>query len=87
MYAHMLSLVMVLEFLVGGFLVLVGMRRVTWRMVKYTILAAISTLLMGLGSYLPMIEMSSHIALKLSESATIWPNFILYSLGDLLRTP
>ena len=29
MYAHMLSLVMVLEFLVGGFLVLVGMRRVT----------------------------------------------------------
>ena len=30
-----------------------------------------------------MIEMSSHIALKLSESATIWPNFILYSLGDL----
>lgn len=85
MYAHMLSLVMVLEFLVGGFLVLVGMRRVTWRMVKYTILAALSTLLMGLGSYLPMIEMSSHIALKLSESATIWPNFILYSLGDLFE--
>ncbi|MFK5261461.1 hypothetical protein ACI3PM_18310, partial [Lactiplantibacillus plantarum] len=48
MYAHMLSHVMVLVFLVGGFLVLVALQRVTWRMVRYTAMAAVSALLMGL---------------------------------------
>ena len=85
MYAHMLSLVMVLEFLVGGFLVLVALRRVSWRMVRYTAYAAISSLLMGVGSYLPMWEISQHLPLKLAESATIWLNYLQYSLGDLFQ--
>lgn len=84
MYAHMLSLVMVLVFLVGGFLVLVALQRVTWRMVRYTAMAAVSALLMGLGSYLPMVELSRHLSLKLADSATIWPNYLQFNLGDLV---
>ena len=84
MYAHMLSLVMVMVFLVGGFLVLAALQRVTWRMVRYTAMAAVSALLMGLGSYLPMVELSRHLPLKLAESATIWPNYLQFNLGDLV---
>lgn len=47
-------------------------------------MAAVSALLMGLGSYLPMVELSRHLPLKLAESATIWPNYLQFNLGDLV---
>ena len=43
-----------------------------------------SALLMGLGSYLPMVELSRHLSLKLADSATIWPNYLQFNLGDLV---